>query len=56
MIFIFKQIDIARQTILFELENLLARPEQDEILTDMIHAVSFYDFHSQKNLANNLVF
>uniref|UniRef100_A0A6B2ECC2 Mitochondrial-processing peptidase subunit alpha n=1 Tax=Phlebotomus kandelakii TaxID=1109342 RepID=A0A6B2ECC2_9DIPT len=37
------EIDIARQTILFELESLKMRPEQDLILTDMIHAAAYRD-------------
>lgn len=33
------EIDEAKQTILFELETLNMRPEQEPILMDMIHAV-----------------
>lgn len=36
----FLQINIARQTIQFELETLMTRPEQEMILMDMIHSVS----------------
>lgn len=36
------EVNIAKQTIEFELETLASRPEQDLILTDMIHAVSFF--------------
>lgn len=34
------QVQIARQTVQFELESLHTRPEQEPILMDMIHAVS----------------
>lgn len=34
------ELDMARQTIGFELESLAMRPEQETLLTDMIHAVS----------------
>ncbi|GAB0092781.1 mitochondrial-processing peptidase subunit alpha [Sergentomyia squamirostris] len=37
------EVDIARQTILFELESLKMRPEQDLILTDLIHAAAYRD-------------
>lgn len=36
------EIEIARMTVQFELENLLMRPEQDNLLMDMIHAVSSF--------------
>lgn len=35
------ELDVARQTILFELETLNMRPEQEPILMDMIHAAGF---------------
>lgn len=35
-----EELDIAKQTIGFELESLTMRPEQETLLTDMIHAVS----------------
>lgn len=40
-----EEINDARQTILFELESLNMRPEQEPILMDMIHAVcsNFYN-------------
>lgn len=38
------EVDIARQTIQFELETLSMRPEQDMQLTDMIHAVCIARF------------
>lgn len=34
------QVQIAKQTVQFELESLHTRPEQEPILMDMIHAVS----------------
>jgi len=34
------EVDIAKQIVQFELETLLMRPEQENILMDMIHAVS----------------
>lgn len=34
-----EEVDLARQTITFELETLAMRPEQEMQLTDMIHAV-----------------
>lgn len=37
------EIEIARQTILFELESLHMRPEQEPILMDMIHAAAYRD-------------
>jgi mitochondrial-processing peptidase subunit alpha len=37
------EVEIARQTILFELESLHMRPEQDQILMDMIHAAAYRD-------------
>lgn len=36
-----EEVDIAKQTILFELESLGMRPEQEPILMDMIHAAAF---------------
>ncbi|KAG8319691.1 hypothetical protein J6590_086315 [Homalodisca vitripennis] len=35
------EVDIARQTIQFELETLLTRPEQETILMDMVHSVQY---------------
>lgn len=35
-----EEMDVASQTIGFELESLTMRPEQETLLTDMIHAVS----------------
>lgn len=37
------EVNIARQTVQFELESLNMRPEQDPILMDMIHAAAFRD-------------
>lgn len=37
------EVDIARQTVQFELEALHMRPEQEIILTDMIHAAAYRD-------------
>lgn len=37
---LFLKILAARQTVRFEIETLLTRPEQEPILMDMIHAVS----------------
>lgn len=37
------EVDIARQTVKFELEALHMRPEQDIILLDMIHAAAYRD-------------
>lgn len=34
------EVDMARQAVLFELEALHMRPEQEPLLMDMIHAVS----------------
>lgn len=41
-----EEVDAARQAISFELETLNMRPEQEVLLMDMIHAVSYiyYDF------------
>lgn len=38
-----EEVDLARQTVAFELESLNMRPEQDPILMDMIHAAAFRD-------------
>ncbi|XP_014214456.1 mitochondrial-processing peptidase subunit alpha [Copidosoma floridanum] len=38
-----EEVNIARQVIQFELETLATRPEQDVILTDMIHAAAYRD-------------
>lgn len=35
------EIELARQAVSFELESLAMRPEQDTLLMDMIHAVSY---------------
>lgn len=35
-----EEVEIARQTVGFELESLIMRPEQEILLTDMIHSVS----------------
>ncbi|XP_063224768.1 mitochondrial-processing peptidase subunit alpha [Bacillus rossius redtenbacheri] len=37
------EMELARQAISFELETLQMRPEQETILTDMIHAAAFRD-------------
>lgn len=36
-----EEVEMARQTVLFELESLNMRPEQDPILMDMIHAAAY---------------
>lgn len=36
------ELNTARQTVEFELESLLTRPEQEPLLIDMIHAVIIY--------------
>lgn len=36
-----EEIEAARQAVAFELETLAMRPEQETILMDMIHSVSF---------------
>ena len=45
-----EEVDLARQAVLFELESLHMRPEQEPILMDMIHAVSciflYYRIHN----------
>lgn len=38
-----EEVDIARQAVLFELESLHMRPEQEPILMDMIHAAAYRD-------------
>lgn len=38
-----EEVDMARQAVLFELESLHMRPEQEPILMDMIHAAAFRD-------------
>jgi mitochondrial-processing peptidase subunit alpha len=38
-----EEVDLARQAILFELESLNMRPEQEPILMDMIHSAAFRD-------------
>lgn len=38
-----EEVDGTRQTIHFELETLLSRPEQENILMDMIHAAAYRD-------------
>lgn len=35
------EVDLAKQTVLFELESLNMRPEQEPILMDMIHAAAY---------------
>lgn len=35
-----EEVNLARQTVQFELESLRMRPEQEPILMDMIHAVN----------------
>ncbi|KAG8225571.1 hypothetical protein J437_LFUL002088 [Ladona fulva] len=35
------EVEMARQTILFELETMLMRPEQEPILMDMVHAAAY---------------
>lgn len=37
------KVEIARQTILFELEDLELRPEQEPVLFEMIHAAAYHD-------------
>lgn len=37
------EVDMARQAILFELESLNMRPEQEPLLMDMIHAAAYRD-------------
>lgn len=37
------EVDMARQSVLFELESLHMRPEQEPILMDMIHAAAYRD-------------
>lgn len=37
------EVDLARQAVLFELESLHMRPEQEPILMDMIHGAAFRD-------------
>lgn len=37
------ELNIARQTIEFEIESLLTRPEQEPLLLDMIHAAAYRD-------------
>lgn len=36
-----QEVDLAKQTVLFELESLNMRPEQEPILMDMIHAAAY---------------
>lgn len=38
-----QEVDLARQAVLFELDSLSTRPEQDPILMDMIHAAAYRD-------------
>jgi len=38
-----EEVDLTRQLIRFELESLLTRPEQEPLLTDMIHAAAYRD-------------
>lgn len=38
-----EEVDLARQSVLFELESLHMRPEQEPILMDMIHAAAYRD-------------
>ncbi|CAB3373705.1 Hypothetical predicted protein [Cloeon dipterum] len=38
-----QEVDFARMTVQFELETLAMRPEQETILTDMVHAAAFQD-------------
>lgn len=42
-----EEVDIARQTIGFELESLAMRPEQETLLTDMVHTVSYCIYSSK---------
>ncbi|XP_063973195.1 mitochondrial-processing peptidase subunit alpha [Diachasmimorpha longicaudata] len=37
------ELNVARQTVAFELESLLTRPEQEPLLIDMIHAAAYRD-------------
>lgn len=36
-----EEVSVARQTVQFELESLLTRPEQEVLITDMIHAAAY---------------
>ncbi|KAL1131730.1 hypothetical protein AAG570_011343, partial [Ranatra chinensis] len=36
-----EEVDVARQNVKYELETLMTRPEQDQILLDMIHAAAY---------------
>ncbi|XP_043276457.1 mitochondrial-processing peptidase subunit alpha [Venturia canescens] len=36
-----EELDVARQTVEFELDSLLTRPEQEPLLIDMIHAAAY---------------
>lgn len=38
-----EELNIARQTIEFEIESLMTRPEQEPVLLDMIHAAAYRD-------------
>lgn len=38
-----QEVDLARQAVLFELDSLTTRPEQDPILMDMIHGAAYRD-------------
>jgi processing peptidase subunit alpha len=38
-----EEVDMARQSVLFELESLHMRPEQEPILMDMIHGAGYRD-------------
>lgn len=38
-----EEVDMARQAVLFELESLHMRPEQEPILMDMIHGAGYRD-------------
>jgi processing peptidase subunit alpha len=38
-----EEVDMARQAVMFELETLHMRPEQEPLLMDMIHAAAFRD-------------
>lgn len=38
-----EEVDLARQAVLFELESLHMRPEQEPILMDMIHGAAYRD-------------
>lgn len=48
-----EEVDMARQAVLFELETLHMRPEQEPLLMDMIHAVRFRLLSFNLQISNN---